>query len=873
MRKFSGSGTCCACETSCNNSCGCDAGPALAGLRLPDQMVLSDLLLPVGNTIEYRTGDVILCEPPGGVPGGEDPLDYSYWPYDTYSSRGHQAIQDVIGTRILASESVSFNGDPAAVGHCVYGADVNVPVPSNWSGCWDQTSYPRVVTKGAYISDPDKESWGLASQLPDAASRVYDPFSDPNALNELSQTRWAGLRRVEWVVGYVGSSYNVTVNFIPQEIWIPYVSNSFYQYFLDHVVKNNAARYCTLCEPSMRQWWDGVSIEKLAWDSPYNDLSKSFKGPVMELESTNVLLPTTTSSGFDFAWPRLGMDMLMDASGTTTMCFNAWDGTNPCSPSCTNRTDTFYQDTSGTLNMDYSSICWDSAEPLDDKCWSNAMGGGCFPIAKQGMPDNVQPFTGFSCAVNGVTWTQNGDSYWEENSLLCPVTNGTPAEDRIAKLWNDDTLRGITETGYYLGLSLYVPFGTLDDYLLIMDKCDGLVTALCTAEPTLLCTFTFAAGEGCDECNPDPPAYGCCILADGTTTLATGQAQCEGPMGGTYSGDGVECPPVGCCALIGSPDLSDVTEAHCTTQGGVWTEATDCNEAGYCQDPITGVVTPDVEENDCTGNWSATPFPTGCCVIIGSPDQSGKNEIECSVLGGTWTEGASCGPLGWCIDDTTGAITPNVEENDCTGTWSATEPTSGCCTIGGTQNPDVAQSWCTAQSGSFVAGACPTNDFDPTTSSRIVVNSLTLDAPDPSMNCSDNFEMTINGLPSTGSYTTALTKSRGLSGKIEGGNFEYSDPTFGTQITSSSAEVVFDNVADTFVVKMTINWAYGSSFGFVATTAAAPISGIGTCPSFTLSGTFDSIVDGAGKTAWTQNCNSQTTSDLVGSYNITVECQ
>jgi len=185
----------------------------------------------------------------------------------------------------------------------------------------------------------------------------------------------------------------------------------------------------------------------------------------------------------------------------------------------------------------------------------------------------------------------------------------------------------------------------------------------------------------------------------------------------------------------------------------------------------------------------------------------------------------------------------------------------------------VAESWCTAQSGTFVSGDCPSTGFDPTVSSRIVVNSVTLDAPDPSMNCSDNFEMTINSLPLTGSYTTALTKPRSVSGKIEGGNYEYADPTFGTQIVGSDVQVIFDDVAETYVVQMTIQWSYGSSFGIVATTNPSPTAGIGACPSFTLSGEFDTIANMIGKASWTQNCNSMTTADLVGSYNITVECQ
>ena len=213
------------------------------------------------------------------------------------------------------------------------------------------------------------------------------------------------------------------------------------------------------------------------------------------------------------------------------------------------------------------------------------------------------------------------------------------------------------------------------DYDYELDSCTGTIIGTSVADAQDSVTFT---ANGWTDCGTPtgPPATptGCCESPFGTIQNGVTAAQCAA-AGGTFS-EAAACPPIGCCTLGDGSRESNVTESYCNAEGGSWA-------AGACPD-----------------------LPTGCCAIIGGPDQNGKTQAECNALGGTWTEGVNCDGSGWCIDDTDGSVTANVEENDCTGTFSATEPVMGCCTIGGTQNPDVAQQWCTAQSGTFVAGDC-----------------------------------------------------------------------------------------------------------------------------------------------------------------------
>ena len=503
--------------------------------------------------------------------------------------------------------------------------------------------------------------------------------------------------------------------------------------------------------------------------------------------------------------------------------------------------------------------------------------------------------------VDGVTTTtQSGSQTWtfenNDNYLEIPFGGDTLQFRPSTAALEEGILYMHTNGGFFF-----------DEKFEITGSCNGSVTWTSLNNPSNSISFDIENGEDCSSCEEiNPVASGCCVLSDGTVIESLTSAACSS-LGGVYSGDSSSCPPTGCCTLpdtsveedvteayctaqsgswvsgdcpviptgccelSGQPDESGVTESYCTTQGGTWTEGVDCT-TGWCIDNATGLVTSGVEEDECTGTWSATEPAVGCCEISGQANEPNVAQSYCIAQGGTWNEGEGCG-TGWCINNTTGAVTAGVEEDECTGTWSASEPTLGCCTISGTQNPDVAESWCTSQSGSFTAGDCVSTEFDPTVSSRIVVNSATIDVPDPSMSCNDNFELNLT-LPRTGAYTTSLTKTRGLSGKVTGGDYEYSDPTFGTNISGSRVDVIFDDVAGTYYVKMIINWSYfGSNFGLEATTTPAAISTIGYCPSFVLSGMFDSIVNGSGKVAWTQNCGSKDVTDMIGSYNITVECQ
>ena len=377
----------------------------------------------------------------------------------------------------------------------------------------------------------------------------------------------------------------------------------------------------------------------------------------------------------------------------------------------------------------------------------------------------------------------------------------------------------------------------------VSGTCDGNITWTSLNNPSHYVTFTLVNGETCNECGENTPVVtGCCTLADGTVDPNSNATACAA-LGGTYAGDGSVCPPTGCCTLPDTSVESDVTEAYCTAQSGSW---------------VSG---------DCPA------IPTGCCAIVGSPDQPNKTEAECTALGGTWTEGANCDGTGWCIDDTDGSVTSGVEENDCTGTWSATEPTMGCCDVSGTQNPDVAQQWCTTQGGTFNAGDCVGPTFDPTTSARLKVNDITLLGPSDG-NCGLDFtylEFDFTPAPQTGFYTTNGTKQlTAMQGNVLGDNVFASSS--GTATNAFSRTSVVFTTSSTYRVEAEVAWTYnGTDYRLLAQTDLLSTVGTGGCPSFTLSGSFTNFFDINNN--WVQGCDGSTVADLIGSYNVTVECQ
>jgi hypothetical protein len=312
------------------------------------------------------------------------------------------------------------------------------------------------------------------------------------------------------------------------------------------------------------------------------------------------------------------------------------------------------------------------------------------------------------------------------------------------------------------------------------------------------------------------------------------------------------CPPTGCCVLASGQQIEDTTLGYCQSINGAWLIGA-CGEGG-------------------------------CCVIDGEPDIEVANLAECSDLGGTFTQGAECNTAtGWCIDSTTGEVTAGVEEDVCEGTWTTIEPTYGCCTIAGVSSENIEEQFCLVSGGTFVEGDCPIEAIDPTLPIRVILNSATLDGPDPDLNCTNNFELIIYTNPITGSYTTSLTKSVDFDtydGAILGDGV-YASQYSGYTLLGLGTKMSINFLAnDEYEIEMTILWSYQANlaspskdYGLLCKTNPISMSGMGNCPSLTLTGSFDSVADIAGKEPFAQSCNNLTASDLVGSYNITLECQ
>lgn len=877
MRKFAGSNPCCSCDTLlCTNSCECRGieGPSPSQGRnvLQDQILASNIILPTGIEIASRITDMITCP-------GEDPADFDdsvTYKMSNLSEFGYKNIPSVVMNRVDYSSTETFHTHYD--GRCCYRGDVDLPVGSTLADGWflggDLDNSDGFYTANEFdllagSGWPTSVSDGLSSGY------IY--------LTQLQ--RFMGVRGVEFSVRIInGSSAVGVLSILPKEIWIPKISTDFRDRTVEIQANPSPMFFSGLsaCDPAPTSnngsdpLWDGVSIEKIPYDDPR--CVQGTYGPTMRLVIPKVEVPVWPDASGEvvghFPWPHMGMSPSYFSQDVVDhMPFE----TDPCNDSCTSVSMTSQIKVGADVDLSLSKVCWDNdgndndgqAPTSNFGCWSNWYGGGCIPISKVGMPANAQPTENLTFTEpDGTVWTQSSGSYWTDNSIYVPVTSLGQSDPElqvyvVQEYDEEGAINSISTAGRKLQMMVLRPdypdpndpfgfpiLGFQRDYIVDLDRCGGgTITGLDDTNPSLITTFEWPYGEDCEECETPEVNYGCCLLPDGTTQITNGASACEGTLSGTFQGVGTSCPPTGCCTLPDDSTEAGVTEAYCTAQGGTWEQGSDC---------------------------SVPPEPTGCCELVGSPDQSGLTESECDALGGSWTEGATCGPTGWCIDNSDGSVTSGVEENDCTGTWSSTEPVMGCCEIGGVQNSNVAEDWCTDQGGTFNAGDCVSDPFDPTTSARITVNSLTLDAPDPSMNCTDNFEFTLSGTP-TGSYTVNGTKETEISGSVNGDSTTTGQPSSLTPVISK-VEAVFNSFpANTYNVNAFFYWTApsGDSYYLKASTNTATTVGIGDCPSFTLSGSFDTVesLTTLGASTWSQSCNSISASDLVGSYNITVECQ
>ena len=108
------------------------------------------------------------------------------------------------------------------------------------------------------------------------------------------------------------------------------------------------------------------------------------------------------------------------------------------------------------------------------------------------------------------------------------------------------------------------------------------------------------------------------------------------------------------------------------------------------------------------------------------------------------------------------------------------------------------------------------------------------------------------------------------------GNNQYADD-FGFTFVQAGSQVSVNFLGgDMYEVEMKLFWngAFdGNTYGLVCKTNPISMVGMGDCPSMTISGSWDSCTEISGFDTFFQFCNSINASDLVGSYNLTIECQ
>ena len=483
---------------------------------------------------------------------------------------------------------------------------------------------------------------------------------------------------------------------------------------------------------------------------------------------------------------------------------------------------------------------------------------------------------------------------WCESVATGEITSSTET-DCVGTWYADEPVTGCCDIASVLSADVTNSWCTTNSGTWTVGACP---VGYCTNDTTGAVTSGVLEADCTGTWSLTEPVTGCCNVSGVEhENVATGWCSVQP---GTFSAGAC---PTGCCVKTGFANEQGVSEPYCDGIAGTWTEGA-CPDSGWCVSGSTGEITYPVEESLCTGGntWSATLVPSGCCdisgtenpdvaeswcdtntgtwttgacplgccALSGAPDESNVTKSYCDGLAGTWSTG-SCGPLGWCTDNTNGSVTYLVEENDCSGTWTSTAPTEGCCTITGTKNPNVSQDWCTSQSGTFVAGECPTGtDWCSEPKLTMAVPSFTLTMIDPGADLTD---------PLLVSEVAAAWSAAAGGGNCTGVDSEPTSPgieVYG-DLTSSPSLSVSEAITATY--NSTTNlWSVNATLYFetivptvfrTITMSKSGIPNIYECPSFTLSGSFDTF---GGDYVQYGGGNTFDSSTMTGTFNITLTC-
>jgi len=236
-----------------------------------------------------------------------------------------------------------------------------------------------------------------------------------------------------------------------------------------------------------------------------------------------------------------------------------------------------------------------------------------------------------------------------------------------------------------------------------------------------------------------------------------------------------------------------------------------------------------------------------------------QSECETTDEGGT---DPPADPEGYCIDDTTGAVTSNVLQSECTGTWSSTEPTTGCCDISGTNNENVAESWCTTQGGTFTAGACPPAFDACAENARFKVTAITFADPNPTDCATTAWSVTGLSGNALGSPATGCTKVayRGVT-IVSSENPPASTGVIDCDVTYNTGTGDWDLTGE-------VRYYNNAVSGTTTVTLVGTLSNTLTACATTISGN----IFGTSAGSYSQSCDFTDGSAISGTITLELEC-
>ena len=411
MRKFSGSGPCCSCETPlCPMSCDCYIGGWFPYVNGPEQFLVSNLVVP--SSYRFWSAEYVFPCPAIGCPTEYNPADpFADGPL-IYVTPHHKIGYKTLGTFVLDNQHDSETG------FCGWAADISgFELASSKEDLWGFDV--RNVGNSGGTSNVNQPC--VAGSSIDSAWSAQRPVVTMESGNIELGVDWgenyggryfSGLRRIELIDG--GTCFRPHMVLYPEQVWTPLSSRRW----------ESQTGYCPDADnPATNAFFGGVPVGERYWDID------SFQ--IDNWDSPNLSVTPSFSIWFETAGPEvtrpyqfLGVDLecFIDKSVSKEMVEGSlFDDDSGVAGSAGNCGDPNYEEyfSDATMHTYYGTekclATLDTNKGQLCECWSNPeSGGGCLLFPSFGpQPEGDSLVENLVWDDGSTVATQNGLSEWE----------------------------------------------------------------------------------------------------------------------------------------------------------------------------------------------------------------------------------------------------------------------------------------------------------------------------------------------------------------------------------------------------------------------------------------------------------------------------